>query len=420
VAKIISTGTPSPEDLKQNFFKNIWEDFRSLDKGARFVILSGFFLIIFGVYATRNVLETRQRAGGGLLYRVDINPGQVTAKVDGPSVGLSALAYGPSGEPVWDGVLYEWSMSSTNSVGTLNSTLGTITELDPISVGYGDLHVIARLGSYAVEKSIQVMITNPDGSIPPPPITTPMPTPVGKCTDSDGGKNFDIKGTTKGVSPSTGEIYSGSDTCYTGEDNGFYKKGDLVEHYCDGDYHTNLAYKCPFGCGNGACLVKNSQPLTLQLTPTADSYVRSNQPGKNFGFSNVMWIDGKPKVISYLKFDLRKFSGKEILGAKLRLRVANVTDAQSKGEFLVKISGANWSEKTIKYNNRPPLLSQISKFANIKKNAIVELDFTSFIQANAGNIVSIGIDTGSADGAVIRSKEATSASSRPTLVIEYR
>lgn len=67
------------------------------------------------------------------------------------------------------------------------------------------------------------------------------------CKDSDGGKNFYTKGYTGGISPSTNEYYEGEDVCYK-------ESATLIEHYCDGKYHTNMRYACPNGCKDGACV----------------------------------------------------------------------------------------------------------------------------------------------------------------------
>src|SRR3989344_6931210 len=117
------------------------------------------------VVAALTQQETRQRASGIVLSRIEVNPGEITAKVNGPNVPISALAYDDSNNPVFSGVSYEWSMSSTYSVATLTKTSGDITQLDPLSVGYGELTVIARLGSQNITKGISVRIANPDGSI---------------------------------------------------------------------------------------------------------------------------------------------------------------------------------------------------------------------------------------------------------------
>jgi hypothetical protein len=65
------------------------------------------------------------------------------------------------------------------------------------------------------------------------------------CTDSDGGKNYNVSGNALGVS-SLGEVVSGNDYCM----------GNVVkELYCDASGFVNTdAYTCPNGCSNGACV----------------------------------------------------------------------------------------------------------------------------------------------------------------------
>ena len=76
-----------------------------------------------------------------------------------------------------------------------------------------------------------------------------------KCTDSDGGLNYYVKGTT---TDSNGQ--SGTDFCWNydplkygpcqGNTNGCV----LAEHYCKDDGTLGKTkYNCPYGCLNGAC-----------------------------------------------------------------------------------------------------------------------------------------------------------------------
>lgn len=95
------------------------------------------------------------------------------------------------------------------------------------------------------------------------PVTAPitLPSPGINCIDSDGGKNFYVKGKTTGLSPLTGELYDGEDIC--GDQNNPYAKVEqLVEHYCDRVYHNNLVFDCPNGCFDGACIGTPSAILT--------------------------------------------------------------------------------------------------------------------------------------------------------------
>ena len=75
------------------------------------------------------------------------------------------------------------------------------------------------------------------------------------CADSDNGKNYEVKGTTRGKS-SGGVIVTSYDYC---------SGTRLVEWFCAGDYLTNVIYACSNGCSNGACLTA-SNPILSRVT----------------------------------------------------------------------------------------------------------------------------------------------------------
>jgi hypothetical protein len=70
-----------------------------------------------------------------------------------------------------------------------------------------------------------------------------------ECTDSDGGKNYYVKGT---VTP-----YNKTDSCITDFSNTNIEMGDLEEYYCTDDENEPWAlkrYYCSNGCSDGACI----------------------------------------------------------------------------------------------------------------------------------------------------------------------
>ncbi|MCD6477789.1 MAG: hypothetical protein J7K87_02180, partial [Candidatus Aenigmarchaeota archaeon] len=83
------------------------------------------------------------------------------------------------------------------------------------------------------------------------------------CTDSDGGVNYYVKGTTTDIEGTA------SDYCEDGK--------TLVERYCSGKYQTIVKYNCPYGCSNGACI---KSPTTTTTTTI---------PGNN----NVLFDTGR-------------------------------------------------------------------------------------------------------------------------------
>ena len=69
------------------------------------------------------------------------------------------------------------------------------------------------------------------------------------CTDSDGGIDYNVKGTiTRCVGASCS---NNSDSC-----SGIY---GLSERYCKNNYYVTKTYRCPNGCRDGACIASGNQ-----------------------------------------------------------------------------------------------------------------------------------------------------------------
>ncbi len=87
------------------------------------------------------------------------------------------------------------------------------------------------------------------------------------CTDSDGGKDYYVKGSA--IKHIHG--YNGINCLDVFNDYCIYILGDyctnsetLKEAYCDGDEVKNISYKCPNGCIDGACIKEDK--LSIQIT----------------------------------------------------------------------------------------------------------------------------------------------------------
>jgi hypothetical protein len=64
------------------------------------------------------------------------------------------------------------------------------------------------------------------------------------CSDSDGGKIYDVAGYVSGVDKK-GRTYRMNDVCLSAS--------NLKEYYCSGAVPANVRFNCPYGCGDGAC-----------------------------------------------------------------------------------------------------------------------------------------------------------------------
>ena len=93
-----------------------------------------------------------------------------------------------------------------------------------------------------VTQNCKMEYTN-GGISPPPPLPNGGTT---GCTDTDGGKNYNIKGTTTG--PQGSNIVTKTDSCLN--------NNQVGEWFCwPSDNHVEgTTYTCPNGCSNGACL----------------------------------------------------------------------------------------------------------------------------------------------------------------------
>lgn len=599
--EIITEGGGSDQQLKQNPLKTLKEKFQSLDKTYKAVVLTtGLFVLFATVISTNMLLNTKTHAGGGaIVKRVDINPGLVNLMV-GQTQALSALAYDYNDAPMFSGVVYEWSMSSDNSVGTFSKTISDITELTALKAGCGELTVIARDGLGTTTKSTEVVVSDKNFT---PSCATPPVEGFGKAAKLDGfsyitannssslqdklGMTFEAWVKPEAASVS-GYIFNQApaDGSPTGDKKGIdlymsaYKSGSLAGYYnvtyaahvanggngcayssvivqktlsedqllswqhvaavigddgklslfvngessgvnsssvssvCQSDsdliigakkyntgqvagyfqglidearvssiarysvnftpstspfvedkdtqflWHLDDSFKdsssfnrdgfstgqvtfVDSGVGGTSTPTPTKAPtptpvpsstptptITPKPTPTpsyhvmevypqADSYVSSGNPAKNFGSSTQIEADGSPKEIAYLKFKLPDLTGKKLNFAELAIRVPNVSGANSKGTFRLKVAGSNWTETGVNYSNRPSLGAVITSQPTLERQTTYAFPMTSFAQSRSNQTIYLGIDTDSADGAIFVSRENSNSSVKPHIEITY-
>jgi hypothetical protein len=158
---------------------------------------------------------------------------------------------------------------------------------------------------------------------------------------------------------------------------------------------------------------------TVTLTATADSYVSSGATGTNYGTSTIMGIDNSPVEVAYLKFDLSAYAGRTLESATLQLRSAG---SGSTGKQNVKlVADDSWTEGGITYSNRPALGTSIGTLGptTTNTNYNVTLAITD-LTGELGQQLSLGMDATSSDGLDLNSKEASSGTYAPKLVLTLR
>jgi len=175
-----------------------------------------------------------------------------------------------------------------------------------------------------------------------------------------------------------------------------------------------FALSLPIACSTAherESLGEQSSALTTTIAVAADASVRADAASSNFGTAQDLLADGSPVYQTYIRFTVPAISG--ITNVKLRLRCFNTTA----GAYNVKsVADDSWGETTITYNNRPAQGSTITSFPSASSGSWVELDLTGV--ATSGSTVSIAIvSAGTGDGVDFRSKEFTTSSERPQVVI---
>ncbi len=157
----------------------------------------------------------------------------------------------------------------------------------------------------------------------------------------------------------------------------------------------------PVGGGGG---------VEMTYTPVADTYVRNDKPGANFGSATKLKVDGSPTKITYLRFTVTGLSG-AVQSARLRLEVV---DASAFGGTIYSLSDSSWDEGTVTFRTRPvidgPALDALGR---VSVGDIVELDVTAAITGNG--TYSFAMDSNNSGGADYRSREALT--NPPALII---
>ncbi|NMC35673.1 S8 family serine peptidase [Candidatus Beckwithbacteria bacterium] len=161
--------------------------------------------------------------------------------------------------------------------------------LDSANTQWKDINFIQQTG------------TPPSPTPTSTPTPTPTPTPAQTCTDSDGGKDYLVKGTGSGWNTDT-EFVGFYDTCYQDYWANLVSSctGDtcyLAEKYCQDQYvKTELWVPCAYGCSDGACLPEPT-PTPTPAPTCADTdgglnYAQKGHiSGTGLGCNNSGWDD---------------------------------------------------------------------------------------------------------------------------------
>ena len=165
-----------------------------------------------------------------------------------------------------------------------------------------------------------------------------------------------------------------------------------------------------------------AEPVTLSLTPTADTYVNQGAPNATHGAATSMASRGSLAYTSYLRFTPGTTvpPGMRLLSATLRVYTTSDPLANSVDRHSVQTVTGDWTEAGTTYNTRPgvgsAVLGALSPTATNTAYS-VELD-PAAVSAALSESVDLAITSAGTDNAWFYTKEASSTR-RPVLTLVF-
>lgn len=107
---------------------------------------------------------------------------------------------------------------------------------------------------------------------------------AGKCVDTDGGKNYYVKGHITGLEVDGTTVSTSYDYCSNSPE--YQTAYNLVELYCNGDYVYADFYTCPNGCKDGIC-----KEDTRKKCDVGEHRCEKDSSGRYTGWSQACYGD---------------------------------------------------------------------------------------------------------------------------------
>ena len=141
------------------------------------------------------------------------------------------------------------------------------------------------------------------------------------------------------------------------------------------------------------------EPETIEIPPSDDTYVRQDQPARNFGGAATLQVDRGPDKISLLNFTVSGVNDRTVTSARLRIFCV---DASSVGGIFERASNS-WSEATATWDTAPgPGSPSFAGLGRVTAGTWYEVD-VPFVTGDG--VYSIRVSTTSTNGADYSSKE---------------
>ncbi|MBO0896437.1 CBM96 family carbohydrate-binding protein [Arthrobacter sunyaminii] len=165
-----------------------------------------------------------------------------------------------------------------------------------------------------------------------------------------------------------------------------------------------------------------AEPVTLSLTPDADTYVNQGAPNSTHGSAVSMASRGTLAYTSYLRFTpgTEVPAGMRLLSATLRLYTTSESYGGSADQHTVQGVTGSWTEAGTTYNTRPALGSgALGTLSPVAANSPYTVDLDpAAVSAMLSQSVDLGITSVGSDNAWFYTKEASSTR-RPVLTLVF-
>ena len=161
----------------------------------------------------------------------------------------------------------------------------------------------------------------------------------------------------------------------------------------------------------GASAAKVPPDKLRALKPVADTYVTAARPRANFGASPVLRVDGTPKTVTYLRFELAKIRG-EITGVTLLLHSRSAVRTSYAVRQVIE---DEWRERRLTYANAPQASLRYMSGKPVRRGTWSAIDVTAFV--DSADEVSLAITTRGARELSFGSRESRHS---PRLVVRFK
>jgi hypothetical protein len=150
----------------------------------------------------------------------------------------------------------------------------------------------------------------------------------------------------------------------------------------------------------------------------ADAVADEGNPTTNKGTAAILEVDASPRKRAFIRVQVTGVGGQQVTSARLRLRVTSQENANSDSGGRIHLQpNCDWGETTLTWSNQPPFNAAFPDSEGaVTQNQLVEFNVTSLVPGD-GTYCFV-IDTTSTNVAVYHSRQASSASNRPTFLVD--